>query len=622
MIILDSSNRHKRNYLGTKIEEKWWKMNRKGKSIAKASGEYCYGKKYLKAILALILVLTIQLTICCQDNALSAPINNKQEKEILNAIFTGQTDIIRNLLNSGFDINHQFKNHNTLLHEAIYKKKPQIVSMLLDKNANPNIQDKKGRTPIHVAIFTWQEEITEMLAIHGAKYDLPDDEGKIPLIEAAKWEKNQNILEKFLKQGANIEGTDKRGYTMLHMAVLFRALKNIEFLLQNGANIEARDSIGGTPIRTATGMGPYGGEKIAILLIKAGADVNTQDDFGWTPLHGVVFNGHPNMAKMLLQNGADPSIKSTRKRGALTISIPKQVVKAGTSPIELSRIMKWDKMAAMLENPENSQNYYRGATISGKVYDIMTGLPIGKARIRCPTALKKVLTVITDEKGEYLLRDFQPGSPQNFCVDHPEYHTFCESLFLKTDHAFEWDFALMHKNDRTKFKGRVIDALTLKPIEGVTFTNGITSKTVSSDSKGEFVFDEVTYGSPPLTMRFPQRQKNYQEHFFTLNEIPFIAEIYVPCTYAASISLAPNSQLEIVDLNTGRPITDARVRLVELDKNYYSDDKGVIYLEGLPTKKRLTAVLTSPNSKGFCQVLNIMDNGDTLHKLYGRFKVY
>lgn len=552
-----------------------------------------------------------------QRKAQYDPANDEQEQIILNAILSNETEIITNLLNSGFDINHQFENGNTLLYLSIYEKKPQIVTMLLDKNANPNIQNEKGRTPIHVAISTMQEEITETLAMHGAKYDIPDDEGKIPLIEAAKWDQNQKIIDIFLKQGANIEGTDKRGCTMLHMAVLFGAVKNIEFLLQNGANIEARDSIGRTPIRIATGKGSSGhGEEITNLLIKAGADVNTQDDFGWTPLHGVIFSQHTNMAKLLLESGADPSIKSTHKREAFSVSIPGQVVKAGTNPIELARIMKWDKMTAMLENPDNAQNYYRGATISGKVYDIITGLPLAKTQIKSQTASNKVIIAITDENGEYLLKDFQPKSPQHFYVDHPEYHALSEQIYLKTDHTFEWDFALLHKKDRTTFKGKVINALTLEPIEGVSFTSGITAKTVLSDSKGEFSFDDIGYGSLRFTMKFPQGHINYKEYFLNIYEIPFISEIYIPCVSAGFISLAADSQLKILDLKSEKPIADARVRLIELNKNYYSDDKGIIHLKNLPLKKHLTAIITSPNKDGLRLELYIISNGDTSHEVY------
>jgi hypothetical protein len=40
MIIPDSSNRRKGHYLGTEIDEKWWKRYKKDKLLARGNGEY------------------------------------------------------------------------------------------------------------------------------------------------------------------------------------------------------------------------------------------------------------------------------------------------------------------------------------------------------------------------------------------------------------------------------------------------------------------------------------------------------------------------------------------------------------------------------------------------------
>ena len=42
MIIPDSSNRRKGHYLGTEIDEKWWKRYRKDKFFARGDGEYWF----------------------------------------------------------------------------------------------------------------------------------------------------------------------------------------------------------------------------------------------------------------------------------------------------------------------------------------------------------------------------------------------------------------------------------------------------------------------------------------------------------------------------------------------------------------------------------------------------
>ena len=42
MVIPDSSNRRKGHYLGTEIDEKWWKRYRKDKFFARGNGEYWF----------------------------------------------------------------------------------------------------------------------------------------------------------------------------------------------------------------------------------------------------------------------------------------------------------------------------------------------------------------------------------------------------------------------------------------------------------------------------------------------------------------------------------------------------------------------------------------------------
>ena len=42
MIIPDSSNRRKGHYLGTEIDEKWWKRYKKDKLFARGNGEYWF----------------------------------------------------------------------------------------------------------------------------------------------------------------------------------------------------------------------------------------------------------------------------------------------------------------------------------------------------------------------------------------------------------------------------------------------------------------------------------------------------------------------------------------------------------------------------------------------------
>lgn len=46
-------------------------------------------------------------------------------------------------------------------------------------------------------------------------------------------------------------------------------------------------------------------------LIKEGSDLNVLDDLGMSPLHWAVYGGYLECARVLLSQGADPSVRST-----------------------------------------------------------------------------------------------------------------------------------------------------------------------------------------------------------------------------------------------------------------------------------------------------------------------
>jgi hypothetical protein len=60
------------------------------------------------------------------------------------------------------------------------------------------------------------------------------------------------------------------------------------------------------------------------FLLKKGADVNIEDGGdGWTPLHWAVFRHHPEMVKLLIENGARVDVVD--KRGRTPMSIAKDL---------------------------------------------------------------------------------------------------------------------------------------------------------------------------------------------------------------------------------------------------------------------------------------------------------
>lgn len=108
----------------------------------------------------------------------------------------------------------------------------------------------------------------------------------------------------------NVEVDD--GFTCLMSAIESAAnatSKIVELLLAAGADIHGVGINGWTPLHLAASRNAL---NIARLLIDAGADVNrrTEIDGGNTPLMEAASQGHPEIVRLLLDCQADPSLRN------------------------------------------------------------------------------------------------------------------------------------------------------------------------------------------------------------------------------------------------------------------------------------------------------------------------
>lgn len=102
----------------------------------------------------------------------------------------------------------------------------------------------------------------------------------------------------------------------LHRAASSGDIEEIKLLLEEGLPINAFDDLNRTPLHCAA----IGGHIAAVrYLIDAGADVNAHDEesIGETPLGKVAANCSFEMAKLLVDSGADPTIQGWMTNTAL-----------------------------------------------------------------------------------------------------------------------------------------------------------------------------------------------------------------------------------------------------------------------------------------------------------------
>ena len=140
---------------------------------------------------------------------------------------------------------------------------------------------------------------------------------KLPIMDiwTAASQGNLEAVKRHLAAGAEIDATfvapgiPASGATPLHLAVLSDQRAVAQYLIERRANLDARakDEHGGTPLHWAAVLGRI---EMARRLIEAGADMNAKDNHGFTPLDATNYDRESEgkakreIAELLREKGA------------------------------------------------------------------------------------------------------------------------------------------------------------------------------------------------------------------------------------------------------------------------------------------------------------------------------
>ena len=105
----------------------------------------------------------------------------KQGKELLNAVETGQTAAVRDLVTKGANLQVRDREGNTALAIAAYYDRVEIVQTLLEAGADPNVRGLNGLTPLMRAAENGNTEVARLLIKHGANVNAQGLRGETAL---------------------------------------------------------------------------------------------------------------------------------------------------------------------------------------------------------------------------------------------------------------------------------------------------------------------------------------------------------------------------------------------------------------------------------------------------------
>jgi ankyrin repeat protein len=211
-----------------------------------------------------------------------------------------------------------------LLEEYIASADLEGLNDLLVQNpALAKTKTSQQVSPLMLSCYYKKPEVTALLL----KYV-----DEISLFEAAAVGKFDVVAHLLYTHPDAVNDYADDGFTPLGLACYFGQFEVARYLVLKGADVNLPSDNGFRvfPIHSAA-AGSY--TEIARMLIDNGANVNVKQQAGTTPLHSAAQNGNLELLILLLENGADTEVR----------------MEGGKLPADLAREKGFKEIAEILE---------------------------------------------------------------------------------------------------------------------------------------------------------------------------------------------------------------------------------------------------------------------------------
>ena len=169
--------------------------------------------------------------------------SDEKLRDLASAAGKGRVSTIDKLLKSGLDVNAKGTQNATALFWAMRKQNEKGFNHLLSAGANPNVKFGDGGTVMHWLARKQDCTMLKTALAHGGNPNLKASLFNAPVaFETLTPGKNNGVpecLKVLLANGAEMELTDDKGYTMLLWAADLARFDIALYLLDKGAAITA-----------------------------------------------------------------------------------------------------------------------------------------------------------------------------------------------------------------------------------------------------------------------------------------------------------------------------------------------------------------------------------------------
>lgn len=158
-------------------------------------------------------------------------------------------------------------------------------------------------------------EVIEKLLARGFDPNSPNEKGIPALVLASQSSATQCALVLAKHPKTKVELTNSLDETPLMLAAINNQLTLAQALIERGADVNRK---GWTPLHYAATRGH---REMMRLLLDHDAYIDSESDNGTTPLMMAAYYGTPLAVKLLLEEGADPTLVNQSNASALDLAL-------------------------------------------------------------------------------------------------------------------------------------------------------------------------------------------------------------------------------------------------------------------------------------------------------------